>query len=86
MTVKFESVVVSARVKAMSRPSVVLMVLPPLYADCNVIDAAEHFTTLLEPSIQRVLPVVVVSPATFRNESASVTMLTSLVPLGVKVD
>ena len=36
VTLKLESVVVSAKVKAISRLSVVLMVLPLLYADCKV--------------------------------------------------
>src|SRR3954464_8217874 len=72
----------------MSLASVVVMVLPPLYAVWRVIELAEHLVTLFEPSIQSVMPATpgVVRPAMFRNESASVTILTLLVPLGVKTD
>mgnify|MGYP006892227384 CR=1 FL=1 len=80
-----ESVVVSARVNAMFRASVVVMVLPPLYADCRVIDAAEHFTTLFEPSIHNVFPVAVVKPFTLRNESESVLNVMLFALLGEKV-
>lgn len=64
------SVVVSARVKAISLASVVVIELPPLYADCKVVDAAEHFTKLFEPSRQRVDPVWVSRPVILRYEPA----------------
>ena len=79
------SVVVSARVNAMFLPSVVVMVLPPLYADCRVIEEAEHFTTLLDPSIHSVFPVAVVKPLSFKNESVSVLNVMLFELLGEKV-
>jgi len=45
VTEKLESVVVSARVMARSLLSVVVIVLPPLYADCNVVADAEQVVT-----------------------------------------
>ena len=86
VTVKLASVVVSVKVNAISRPSVVSIVLPPLYAVCNVMEAAEHFVTLSVASTQRVVPVAVVKPVSFRNELLSVLMVTPLVPSGEKVD
>ena len=45
VTVKLLSVAVSDKLNAISRASDVSIVLPPLYADCNVVEAAEHLTT-----------------------------------------
>ena len=86
VTVKLESVAVSARVKAISRASVVVIVLPPLYAVCRVDEADEHLVTLFDPSIQSVVPVAVVKPVKLKKESASVLMVTPLVLFGEKVD
>ena len=47
-------------VKSIPRASVVVIVLPPVYADCKVIETAEHLTTLSVASIQRAFPVAVV--------------------------
>ena len=85
-TEKLASVAVSSSVKEISRPSVVSIVFPPLYADCSVIEAAEHFTTLSVPSIQSVSPVTVVRPVSLKKESASVATVTSFVPLGENVE
>jgi len=82
-----------ARVKAMSRPVVVVIVFPPLYADCKVIEAAEQATKLLLVSKHRVEPVAVCKPLNTTVEVASVVKVTSLVesgsittgPLAVKV-
>src|SRR5579884_1713018 len=86
--VRLESVAVSAKVKARSRLLVVVMVLPPLYADCKVTVLVEHLVTLSEPSTQSSVPAEpgVVNPGMFRKESASVTIETPFVPEGVKVD
>jgi len=86
LIVKLASVVVSAKVKAMFRASVVVMELPPLYADCRVMDAAEHFTRLFELSKHNVSPVVVCSPDRITVESASVLKVMSLVASGEKVE
>ena len=86
VTVNLESVDVSARVNAMSRASVVVMVLPASYDACKPATAAEHFIILFEPSIQSVVPVDVASPVTFKKESASVFTVTEFVPLGVNVE
>ena len=57
-----------AKVKAMFEPLVVVMVLPPLYADCNEKVAPEHSTTSLDPFRQRAAPEEVVNPVIFKNE------------------
>jgi len=60
---KLESFTVSARLKAISLASVVVMVLPPLYAACREIAALEHLLTLLVVlSTQSSVPVAVCSP------------------------
>src|ERR1700744_3491209 len=75
------------KVKAMLLPEVVVIELPPLYADCKVIVLEEHLVTLLEPSIQRDVPAVpgVVSPFNVRKLEPLVLMTTPLVPFGEKV-
>ena len=82
-----ESVVVSARVNAMSRASVVEIVLPPLYAACNVEAEGGHLITLLDASRQSVFEELagVVNPSSVKYESASVTILIPLVPEGCNV-
>ena len=81
---KSASVVVSERVKAISLSSVVFMVLPPLYADCNVIDDAEQRTRLFDESRQMVLPLFVNNPLTISLESESVLNVISFVESGEK--
>src|SRR5258706_16193189 len=60
------------KVKEISLPVVVVIVLPPTYADCRVTAALEHLTMLFEESIQIFVPAAVVSPVKLKNESASV--------------
>src|SRR3989339_1971990 len=84
--VKLLSVAVSAKVKAMLRPVVVVMVLPPLYADCRENTAPEQTTTLFDESKQRVLPLSVCNPFKITVESASEVKVTSLASEGVKLE
>ena len=88
VTEKLESVVVSAKVNAMSLLSLVTIVLPPLYAACNEKVAPPHFVTLLEASRQSVDPAVpgVVKPFKVRKLVPVVLITTPLAPVGVKVD
>jgi len=82
-----------AKVNPIFRASVVVIVLPPLYADCKVMEAAEQATKLLLVSKHRVEPVAVCKPLKITVELASVVKVTSLVesgsittgPLAVKV-
>src|SRR5258708_6740139 len=85
VTVKLESVAVSVKEKARSRLLVVAIVLPALYAAWREIDAFAHLDTLLDPLKQRTLPEVVCNPFKVKNESASVLIITELVPEGLKV-
>lgn len=84
-TSKLASVAVSDNVNPISLPSVVTMVLPPVYALCRVIEAAEHLVKLLLESTHRVSPVVVCKPFSIMVESASVLKVMSVVPAGVKI-
>src|ERR1700744_1415806 len=75
------------KLNAMLLPEVVVIELPPLYADCKVIVLEEHFVTLLEPSIQRDVPAVpgVVRPFKVKKLEPLVLKTTPLVPFGVNV-
>lgn len=75
-----------ARVKAMLLPEVVVMELPPLYADCKVIDEELHWVTSLEPLIQSGVPVALVSPLRVRKLEPVVLMVTLLPAVGVKTE
>ncbi len=86
VTMKLESVASSASVNAMFRPLVVVIVLPASYAAWSEIELSAQVTTLLLPSTQRIVPAAVVNPETFKNESASVVILTPFVPEGLNVD
>ena len=86
VTVKLESVAVSASVNAISLALVVVIVLPPSYALCREIASDAHFVIwLVLLSIQTKLPVAVGSPVIVRIESESVTNVISFVLLGVKL-
>ena len=66
VTVKFESVVVSAKVKAMSRAFVVAIVLPLVYADCKLWEAALQVMMWFDASIHNAVPVLEARPLTVR--------------------
>ena len=68
------------RVKAMFLPAVVSMVLPPLYADCRVMESEEQATTLLELSRHTGVPVDDCRPFKIMFESVSVLKVMLLVP------
>ena len=57
-----------AKVKAIFEPLVVVMVLPPLYADWRLKVDPEHSTTSLEPFRHKAAPEEVVNPVIFKNE------------------
>ena len=77
-----------AKVKAILLPVVVVMVLPPLYADCRVTVLAEHLVTLFEPSIHRAVPADpgVVKPFNVKKLEPLVLTTTPFEPVGEKVD
>ena len=88
MTTKLDEVVVFAKVKAISLASVVVIVFPPLYADCKEKVAPPHFVTLFEASTQRVEPATpgVVRPLRTRYEVAEVLSVMLFPLLGVSVE
>jgi hypothetical protein len=65
-----------AKVKAMLDPLVVVMVLPPLYADWRLKVDPEHATTSLELFRQRAAPEEVVNPVKLKNEVPLVLIVT----------
>src|ERR1700689_2040297 len=65
-----------ARLNAMLLPEVVVIELPPLYADCKVIDDELHCVTSLEPLIQIGVPVVLVRPFKVKKLEPVVLMVT----------
>ena len=75
-----------ARLKAMLLPEVVVMELPPLYADCKVMDAELHWVTSLEPLTHSGVPDAVVRPFTVRKLEPVVLMVTLLPAVGVKTE
>ena len=75
-----------AKVKEMLLPDVVVIELPPLYADCKVMDDELHCVTSFEPLIQIGVPVVLVRPFKVKKLEPVVLMVTPFEPLGVKVD
>ena len=75
-----------ARLKAMLLPEVVVIELPPLYADWRVIDEALHCVTSLEPLTQSGVPVVLVRPFKVRKLEPVVLMITLLPAVGVKTE
>ena len=82
---KLESVDVSAKVKAISRLLVVVIVLPLLYAVCRFCEVAEQSVTWLEPSRHSWVEPLPAIPFNVRNESASPVKVTPLVPDGVRL-
>ena len=66
--------------------SVVVMVLPPSYADWREIDCPEQVIKSFELFKQIGVPVESVNPVMWIVESESVVNVTSLVELGVKVE
>ncbi len=88
VTVKLESVVVSAKVKEISLASVVVIVFPPLYAFCSVNAAFAQVTTLFDPSRHRVVPAADERPVIVMYEppDPSVVKVTSFAPSGLNVD
>src|SRR5579863_6407917 len=75
-----------ARLKAMLLPEVVVIELPPLYADWSVIDEALHCVTSLEPLTQSGVPVVLVRPFSVKKLEPVVLMVTLLPAVGVKTE
>src|ERR1700691_6447559 len=69
-----------ARLKAMLLPEVVVIELPPLYADCKVMDEALHCVTAFEPLTHRGVPAAAVRPFTVRKLEPVVLMVTPLEP------
>ena len=65
-----------AKVKAMFDPLVVVIVLPPLYADWRLKVEPEHSTTSFELFKQRAAPEEVVNPVRLRKELPLVLMVT----------
>ena len=65
VTVKSEEVAVFASVNAISLALVVVIVLPPLYAPCNVEDD-EQVITWLEASTHKGVPVLSARPVNVR--------------------
>jgi len=57
-----------SKTKAISRPVVVVMVLPVLYAACNPKGAPLHLTTWSDPSKQMALPGAILIPIKARYE------------------
>jgi hypothetical protein len=76
-----------AKTKSMFLPLVVVMELPPTYADCKVIVLAEHLVTLLDESRHRAVPGVLglVNPLKTKNELELVLTVTLLLLPGVKI-
>ncbi len=70
---------------AISRPVVVVIVLPPEYAFCKLMTEPVHCTTWLVLVRQSVVPLPVPRPTRLKNESESVLMVTPFVPDGVNV-
>ena len=85
---KLESVVVSAKVNAISLLFVVVIVLPLLYAVCNPCEDALQVTIWFDASIQSDVPDAEVSPVTAKYELlvGLVFMVTLLLVLGVNVE
>jgi len=75
-----------ARVKEMLLPEVVVIELPPLYADCKVIDEALHCVTSLEPLIHNGVPAALVKPVNVKKLEEVVLMTTLLPAVGVKTE
>ena len=85
---KFASVAVFVKVKAISRASVVAIVLPPTYAVCNVDAEAGQFTTLFVPDSKHnvvAVPVAFCRPFNTKVESASRLKVISEVLAGLNV-
>jgi hypothetical protein len=74
-----------ANVKSMFRPVVVVMVFPPVYADCKVMESAEQITRLLELSRHRAVPVVCCKPFNIIVDPALVLNVMSWLVSGVNV-
>jgi hypothetical protein len=75
-----------AKVKAMLDPLVVVMVLPPLYADWRLKVAPEHSTTSFDPFKQSAAPEDVPKPVMSKNEVPVVAIVTfSPAPCGLRV-
>jgi hypothetical protein len=75
-----------ARVKAMLLPEVVVIELPPLYADCKVIDEALHCVTSFEPLIHNGVPAALVRPFNVKKLEEVVLTTTLLPAVGVKTE
>jgi len=75
-----------AKVKSMFLPVVVVMVLPPVYADCKVMEEAEQYTRLLDESKQSVDPVDVCKPLIINVDVALVVKEISLGVSGVNIN
>ena len=75
-----------AKVKEMLLPDVVVIELPPLYADCKEIAVLKHCTTSLEPLIHRFDPDAVVRPFKVRKLEPVVLIVTLLPAVGVKTE
>jgi hypothetical protein len=75
-----------ARVKAMLLPEVVVIELPPLYADCKVIDEALHCVTSSEPLTHNGVPAALVKPLSVKKLEEVVLMTTLLPAVGVKTE
>ena len=86
VTVKLESVVVSARLKAMLSLSLVVIVFPPLYAFCKLNDAFAHWIRSFAPSIQSGVPVFVDKPLNATLAVLVVLNVTALELFGEKTD
>jgi len=75
-----------ARLNAMLLPEVVVIELPPLYADCRVIDEELHWVTSFEPLTQIGVPVALVRPLSVKKLEPVVLMVTLLPAVGVKTE
>src|ERR1700685_747704 len=75
-----------AKVKEMLLPDVVVIELPPLYADCNEMDDELHCVTSLELLTQIGVPVSVIRPFNVKKLEPVVLMVTLLPAVGVKTE